>query len=193
MAEIESFEIELRCIIGKSTDLRPFVCDGSPLECEAFIVGFNPANTMSADFWQFWHSGHGFDKAAWFEAYIKDRQRRPLKAGKTRRKAMSNTRRVIEWIVEEAKPVRCLKTNIYAAPTKQQVDLVPEQRTTTAFDYLLKKIQPRLIVCHGKEAARHIQGKCVTGRIITVPHFSRGWSQACARTLGQRIRHECNV
>jgi hypothetical protein len=27
----------------QSPDLRPFVCEGSPLECEILIVGFNPA------------------------------------------------------------------------------------------------------------------------------------------------------
>ena len=95
MQEIEKFEDGLAVLIGAPTDLRPFVCDGSPLTCDVFIVGFNPATTMSADFWQFWSPGMGFDKVAWFEAYKKDRQHKPLKPGKRRRKAVSPSRGMI--------------------------------------------------------------------------------------------------
>lgn len=193
IVNITNFERELADLIGRPTDLRPFVCDGSPLECEAFIVGFNPATTMSADFWQFWRSGHGFDKSAWFSAYKKDRQDRPLKPGKKRRNAISNTRRVIEWLLEEANPVRCLETNIYSAPTEQAVDLASVQRVTAPVDFLLANIKPRVIVAHGDDAVRHIHSKRLSGRIINVSHFSRGWSQASARELGQQIKRECNA
>lgn len=191
MDTLKSFETELVSLIGKPTGLRPFVCDGSPLECDAFVVGINPATSMSADFWQFWRSDYGFDKAAWFEAYLQDRKLQPMKPGKTRRNSVSNTRRVIDWILEEASPVRCLETNIYAAPTEQAVDLPPEQRITTPFDYLLEKLQPRLIVVHGEEAASHIQSKNYTGQIIKVSHLSRGWSQVAARELGLQIKQKC--
>jgi len=193
MAAIETFEKELLALIGKPTDLRPFVCNGSPLQCQAFIVGFNPATALAADFWQFWHPGHGFDKAAWFAAYVKERQLRPLKPGKTRRNTISNTRRVIEWVLEGVSPVTCLETNIYASPTEQAVDLASKQRVTAPFDFLLSTINPRVIVVHGADAAAHIQSKSVRARIITVSHFSRGWSQVAARSLGQQIRSECNA
>ena len=192
ITSIRSFETELIKLIGKPTDLRPFVCDGSPFRCDVFIVGLNPATKMSEDFWKFWRSGHGFDKNVWLEAYKKDRQLRPLKPGKTRRNAISNSRRVIDWVLEDASPIRCLETNIYSSPTEQAVDLASEKRITKPFDFLLSKIQPRLIVVHGDDAARHIHMCVAGGRIITVPHFSRGWSQKSARALGQQIKNECS-
>lgn len=79
MTALDDFEKGLISLIGKPTDLRPFVCDGSPLDCKVFSVGFNPATKMSADFWHFWRSGYGFDKSVWLKAYEKDRQDRPLK------------------------------------------------------------------------------------------------------------------
>jgi hypothetical protein len=92
MSDLNRFEEGLAALIGQpgqSTDLRPFVCDGSPLDCEVFIVGFNPATPMSLGFWEFWRRGRGFDKVSWLDAYIKDRQTRPLKPGKTRRNPIS--------------------------------------------------------------------------------------------------------
>ena len=40
-------------VLNRETDLRPFVCEGSPIECESFLVGINPASEMSVDFWDF--------------------------------------------------------------------------------------------------------------------------------------------
>ena len=185
---LQNFEEQLRDLIGAPTDLRPFVCDGSPLACRAFIVGFNPATAMSADFWQFWRSGYGFDKAAWFSAYKIDRRDRPLKLGKTRRNATSNTRRVIDLILEEANPIRCLETNIYSAPTEQATDLPSRKRITAPFDFLIAAIKPRVIITHGADAAEHIRSKHLSARIISVSHFSRGWSKERARELGNQIK-----
>lgn len=158
MTTIETFERELLALIGKPTKMRPFVCDGSPLECQAFIVGFNPATAMSEDFWKFWDTGRGFNKAAWLDAYKKERQLRPLRPGQTRRNVVSRTRRGIEWVVEDASPIRCLETNIYAAPTERAADLALEQRLTAPFDFLLKKIKPRVILAHGADAVKAYPG-----------------------------------
>ena len=191
MTALERFEQSLSALIGKPTDLRPFVCDGSPLTHRAFLVGFNPATEMPADFWEFWRAGYGFDKQAWFAAYLKDRQDRPLKPGKTRRPAVSNTRRVMDWILQEAGSVQCLETNIYSAPTEQSSDLKSARRLTEPFDFLLDVVKPKLVVAHGKDAAAHLQARGIRASIIAVPHFSRGWSQSDARALGRRIRNEC--
>jgi hypothetical protein len=188
MNALERFENDLAGLIGKPTDLRPFVCDGSPLACPVFIVGFNPATRMSADFWQFWRTERGFDKAAWLEAYKADRMTRPLKPGKTRRNPVSNSRRVIEWILEESGPIHCLETNIYSAPTEQATDLASERRVTAPFDFLVAKINPKVVVAHGADAVEHVKKKNLSAHVIDVPHFSRGWSQERARALGQQIR-----
>ena len=188
MNELVAFERELLALIGRPTDLRPFVCTGSPLECSVFIVGFNPATTITKDFWHFWRPGTGFDKAAWFEEYKRERQVLPLKAGKSRRNAISNTRRVIEWVIEDASLVHCLETNIYSLPTAQAVDLSQKQRATAPLDFLLEKINPRVIVAHGVDAVDQVLNKNLRAHVFRVPHFSRRWSQARARALGQRLR-----
>ena len=193
MIALDTFELDLTALIGKPTELRPFVCEGSPFQHRAFIVGFNPATEMSADFWSFWRPGYGFDKAAWLAAYLKDRRERPLKPGKTRRPAVSNTRRVIDWIAQEAKPVQCLETNIYAAPTEQASDLGHARRLTAPFDFLLDSVKPNVIVVHGNDAAAHLQTMHVAAHVIVVPHFSRGWSQAKARALGSEISSVCDA
>ena len=190
LQDINEFEKELAARIGVPTDLRPFVCDGSPLTCDVFIVGFNPATSMSADFWQFWRVGEGFDKAAWFEAYKKDRQVRPLKPGKTRRNAISPSRRVIDWVVESASPFRCLETNIHLASTEQAVDLVSAQRVTATFDFLLSSIKPRIVVAHGAPAVEHMQKMNIDAKVFPVSHFSRGWSRQASIELGVKIANE---
>lgn len=191
--KIIGFEDELAALIGAPTDLRPFVCDGSPLICDVFIVGFNPATPMSADFWQFWRSGDGFDKEAWFEAYKRERQLRPLKPGKTRRNSVSPSRRVIDKVLEGASPHRCLETNIYSASTEQAVDLASEQRITAPFDFLLANIKPRVIVAHGVDAVEHIRKKNIDAKVFPVSHFSRGWSHEEALALGVKIKNELSV
>lgn len=193
MTNLDVFEEELARRIGRPTELRPFVCEGSPLDCKAFIVGFNPATAMSADFWNFWSPDQGFDKSAWLAEYLEDRQRRPLKPGKKHRPIVSNSRRVIDWILQEASPVSILETNIYAAPTEAAADLAVTRRLAEPFDFLIDAIKPAVIVVHGKDAATYVQGKDLASRIIAVPHFSRGWSQSSARELGQQIKSACDV
>ena len=134
--ELSDFSRGMNRLIGRPTDLRPFVCEGSPLECEVFLVGINPASEMSNDFWDFWSDSYGFDKRTWFEKYKLERMNRPLRPGKKRRNAVSNTRRVIEWILEEAKPIKCLETNIYAKAAAQAPDLDRICRITASFERL---------------------------------------------------------
>jgi len=176
MSTLPAFAIELESLAGRPTNLRPFVCSGSPLECSVFIFGFNPATEMGSDFWDYWRPEHGFDKAAWFESYQNERLSRRLKPGKTRRSRVSNTRRVIEWIIEAASPVRCLETNIYPAATAQAIELTDDHRRTDVFSFLLTAIRPKIVVAHGKDAEIAICRHCVDGAtlVIAKTHFSRG-------------------
>jgi hypothetical protein len=193
MNGLDRFEAELTARIDRPTNLRPFVCEGSPLKCQAFIVGFNPATEMTEDFWGFWRAGYGFDKARWLTEYVHERKSRPLRPGKTRRSAVSPTRRVIEWILEEAAPIHVLETNIYATATNAARELDAARRKTAPLDFFVAEIKPRVIVVHGKDAEAHIQSKYLGIPMIPVAHFSRGWSQAAARALGQQIRHACQM
>lgn len=187
MKDLVTFERHMVALIGRPTKLRPFVCDGSPLDCQAFIVGFNPASASLADFWTFWEPGIGFDKEKLFANYILERQSRPLKPGKTRRNRISNTRRVLDAVLASALPVRCLETNIYSVPSEAAIDLAPHQRSTAPIDYLLSTIKPRVIVAHGDDAIAHIRKFSPECAVIEVAHFSRGFSDVAAQKLGHRI------
>lgn len=192
MDKLDAFEVELACRIAKPTKLRPFVCDGSPLACQAFIVGFNPATSMESDFWHFWSQREGFDKSAWHDEYVADRNRRPLSPGKTRRTEVSPSRRVIEWILEEAAPIKVLETNIYATPTRRKSDLVLGDRDPSTFRFLLRTIKPSVIVVHGNDAIAELRNlEKGQAAVIERRHFSRGWSQAAARELGQQMKEIC--
>jgi hypothetical protein len=207
---LAEFEQALADSIGRPTDLRPFVCDGSPLSCAAFIVGYNPATELAVDWWKFWEPDRGYRRAEWFGEYQRERASRPLKPGKTRRLAVSNTRRVIEWIVEAAQPIHCLETNIYAAASETAADLAEQQRLTAPFDLLLKALRPRAILAHGDEAISHLGRLAGTelrwGQearvslnghelwVVAEAHFGRpragqGWSRERALRVGQRLKN----
>lgn len=63
----QAFEDALEKLIGRPTTLRPFICAGSPLDSNVFIVGFNA--TTEVDFWQYWDAEKGYDKHRWEQAY----------------------------------------------------------------------------------------------------------------------------
>ena len=189
---LADFSIGMAALIGKPTELRPFVCEGSPLACAVFLVGINPASEMSGNFWDFWSDRYGFDKRAWFERYKVERMNRPLKPGRKRRNKVSPTRRVIEWILEEAKPTKCLETNIYPKATEQARDLNARSRIADPLDYLLQQVAPKLVIAYGKDAAKYMQAQGLACELWCVDHFSRGWSEERARSLGMKIRRACS-
>ena len=186
------FEHDLESLIGRSSSLRPFVCDGSPLGASVFIVGINPATSMEANFWSFWRPGVGFDKRSWFEAYKRHRAQEPLKPSRTRRNAVSSTRRILDLVVEAAKPVRCLETNLFGVASSAAAELPVTSQSTGFFDFLLRTIQPELLVAHGSEAATYVKKHAPDIEVWPVSHFSRGWSFDDARTLGGRIAARSN-
>ncbi len=188
--DLLAFEAELTDLIGKPTHSRPFVCDGSPLDCGVFIVGFNPATEMTCDFWEFWRPGVGFDKAKWCAAYVQERRARSLKPGQRRRSAVSNTRRVLDWIAQELSPLLCLETNLYSVPTSKAADLSAIDKRTDPFRYLLGRIQPRVIVAHGKDACDAVFACHPKASVIRVRHLSRAWSEDAGRRLAWRIKAE---
>ena len=207
MTELDQFEADLVRLIGRPTRLRPFVCEGSPLECRIVIVGFNPATEMERDFWEFWEPGYGFRKADWLVAYTAERMTRPLSRGRTRRNPVSNTRRVLEWIAAGAAPERCLETNLYGRPTRAIRDLAPAERSSDVFDFLLAATRPTAMLIHGRDAVQSMQSsfdvaltvnkpRTVTApwgeiKVFPVPHLSRGWSRERAERTGSLLRDLC--
>lgn len=209
MTNLAEFKQEMQRLMKPLTEelnvpnLRPFVCEGSPLECEVFIVGSNPATEMSTDPWKFWSDDYGFYKSRWFVEYTKTHQENQRKAGKKRITKMSPTRRNINWVVEKVSvegtcSVNCLETNIYAKPYKRERDLrkflkrlSPEEkeRLTAPFDYLLNQMKPQVVVAHGKMAKEYLRDQHLECELWCEDHFSRYWSKVKAQALGHRI-HE---
>ncbi|NCB80335.1 MAG: hypothetical protein EOM41_10455 [Bacilli bacterium] len=179
---------------------RPFICDGNPFECSIFITGFNATTEMKAKFDDFWSNESGFNKNKWLQHYIIERQAKPLAPNKTRRNKLSATRQRIEWLTEIIHPAKCLETNLYSKATVDAQSLEQSAKTTEVFDFLLDKIQPKLIITHGVDAKEFFElriNKAIPHNeffnisensfIISVSHLSRGWSKDNTIKFGFKI------
>jgi hypothetical protein len=177
--------------IFQSTESWPFVCDGSPLSCTAFLVGINPR--MPVPFWPFWSESFGFHKDDWIEKY------RSQTGGK-----FSNTREYIELLLETLAPIRCLETNLYHNWSPRLKDLPKTDRRTDVFDFLLRTIEPRLLFVHGRPAICYLEKRtaCVLklgqlqqvvldGRSVSVfprYHLSFQFGKRQCAILGEQLR-----
>ena len=205
--KLREFREHLQRLSGADAG-RPFVCDGNPYQCTAFLVGYNPASQVP--FWPFWSDATGFDKSRWFDCYRAHRMAEPLKEGRTRRQPVSSTRQRIEWIIDAAKPVRVLETNLYPRATKKASDLAVEDRDSEALSFMLREIGPRVLLLHGKKVAEAFQARyrqtptdtftsmTIEGRrmiVRGVPHLSsrRGFSRSRATELGEAIRFKADM
>lgn len=177
---LDEFEYQLRQLLGTGSGLRPFTCDGNPLTCQVFVVGFNATTALDVDFWQHWRSGYGFLADKFCEEYA--RARPPKQGGK-----LVGTRRSIGWLQDEVAPLRCLVTNLYATPSKRKVDLSPAARGTQVLDFLLDVIKPEFVVPHGVEAKAYFQERTFSGYCFPAERHLRSTSEAAVRALGQRI------
>jgi hypothetical protein len=198
--ELHEFEAQLRELTGTDPVVRPFVCDGSPLTCAAFIVGTNPATEVP--FWPFWDTSYGFKKLDWFEAY---EQARSAKG----ESGPSPTRRMIEKVVEAAAPVRCLETNVFAKPSPSAAELKRGDRQTRIFGFLLRTIQPKAILLHGQHARDHFEQaygaklsvglpktimlKSGTARALATHHLSYQGSYERAAEYGRWLASQAGV
>ena len=168
MSELEDFADGLREIMDRmgTPGLRPFICDGSPLDCSVFLVGSNPATPMNHSFWDFWSDERGFNKEQFMLAYKETRWQR----GKTQ---LSPTRYTLEWVVSAAAPAKCLETNVYANPGDGGVKrLRPEDLNPEPFHFLLDRIKPRLVVAHGGTAKKYLEQLELNCSVKFVSHFS---------------------
>lgn len=196
---IKEFSGQLRLVVSKAGS-RPFVCEGSPLECSTFIVGLNPAT--QGEFWPYWSDEEGFDKARWFADYKTARRAKRKTTGK-KSPEVSPTRRIINKVVEGASPTHCLEINLFAMPTESIAELSEAARSTAPIELLLRAITPKVLLFHGsgRSHLRYIGipdppdenefrpsstpfGPMYVG---VVRHFSRGWSYKEAEELGLKL------
>jgi hypothetical protein len=186
--ELQAFERYLRNEVPNGSGLRPFVCDGSPLECDVALIGYNPATSLQADFWDFWDTTRGFAKARWFETYKAERQSRPLKPGRTRRQAVSPTRKRIDLFIAGLGPHRCIETNLYWDASE---DIKSHHGSDDHLGSLLQRLPKlRLAVCHHEDAYRYVKARFPSIAVEKVDHFANrkpGWSDGAALALGRRV------
>lgn len=191
---MHSFREGLQDRIGKDCAVRPFVCNGNPYDCKAFIVGINAASVVP--FWCFWNDKSGFNQDDWYDKYNAEREEKG-------HRSVSNTRRRIECIVEAAKPASIFETNLFCVATPRACDLRNGDKQTRGFEYMLEEISPKLILLHGKTVKEYFDSKygcsnlmCnfVTKLIYKKPvavaavrHLSR-MSYDDASKLGEKIR-----
>lgn len=166
-----------------SPNSRPFLCDGSPLDCRIFIVGTNSAREVEKPFWSFWSDPRGFNKAE----YLRELERLPR--GPTR------TRRNIEIVACAAGPEITLDTNIYLQPTPTQGQLRKEDQTTDVIEFLLEAIRPEVVLAHGRKAKKFFAKNCpdfvddnVTLRRVTWGPWRWQFRLLCSPHLGFRGR-----
>ncbi|WP_143145620.1 hypothetical protein [Devosia enhydra] len=156
--DLNQFESKLAAVIGRPSNLRPFVCEGSPLDCDVFIVGYNPATDVPGDWWRFWRQGYGFQEAVWRPEYLASRE--DGEASRTRRKA--------EKIASAFPSSRFLICNIDSRPSKRQADM--PKPVTRPFDTFLPLCRPKVILAHGNEAREHLANHPA---VVGCRHLSR--------------------
>lgn len=174
---LQTFETHLRQLIGDPTPLRPFVCEGSPLECEIFLVGIEPATELKKEFWDFWKPGHGFDREAWLTTYLQERHA----AGK---RPVSPTRRNMDQFLAGAEGAKVLETNVFAGPRPRYRKDGSEIRAP--FRFLLQAIQPKVIFVHGGPAKKEIAALNLTIPTIEANHLRYQTTKEMAREYGQQ-------
>ncbi|MFZ3193034.1 MAG: hypothetical protein WA154_07495 [Moraxellaceae bacterium] len=202
----DAFSSTLRSLLADRPLSRPFVCDGSPLDCQVMLVGFNAATSMQASFLDFWTDQNGFGFNAWQQAYTAERQAN----GKT---AYSATRRNLNRLqmavtASNLSAAKILETNIFDHPSANKKQLLKAQQDTQIFDFLLHSVQPRIVISHGKDANQYLatryqqqvnqdhwvelthQGQ--TFCWYATSHLSRGWSYEKLDALGQQIAEKSN-
>lgn len=153
--DLQAFDRQLRVVTPPDT--RPFLCEGSPLDCRVFLVGLNPIT--GTPFWDYWNTTYGCRKEQWIADYLK------------RERKLSRTRAQMERLWKALKPVRCLETNLYTARSRRLAELPAEQRCTKVFDYLLDTIRPRMLFVHGRPGVSHMERR--VGRELRLGELHR--------------------
>lgn len=191
MTTIENIDQQIRAVTFERIDARPFLCQGSPLGAEIFIAGINPGTPTP--FWPFWSIENGCDKQGWLDSFYQH-------------KGGEKTRKAIEILLSSLAPIKYIETNLYHIYSKDEASLAPKDRNTNIFEYLLKTLEPEVIVLHGrstrlkvekfiqKELKINVLTKALLFKnevnIVAIKHFSRV-SHQFIKNLGGNIKNEC--
>jgi hypothetical protein len=148
---LRAFREKLEEVTQRNGAARPFICNGSPYDCKAFVVGINAASNVP--FWCYWDDEKGFDKERWYDRYRAEREA-------TDRKPVSPTRQRLKRIVCAAAPVQILETNLFSVATRRAVDLQQKDKLTDVLEFLLCEVSPGVLLLHGKAVREHFERLC---------------------------------
>jgi hypothetical protein len=144
MMDLKEFDKRLRKIVAKNT--RPFLCEGSPLDCDLFVVGNNPGT--ETPFWDYWELPYGCRKSRWLKRFWE------LHAGE-RKPVRSN----MEIIFSQLDGVNYLETNAYPPWSRMTTDLKKHEKNNEVFEFLLETIQPKLVFAFAAHPKKYLRKK----------------------------------
>ncbi|WP_445665576.1 hypothetical protein [Fodinibius sp. AD559] len=135
-------------LIDKITDEGwPFICEGSKLECNVFIVGITPSKSVS--FQNHWYpQKDGFNRRGWMDAYDEQEDK------------FTYTRNQLNRIYDEfdeSRNIRLLETNLYNIASTSKENLADNKKSTEVFNFLLRSIKPKAVIGHGKDTIRYLR------------------------------------
>ena len=157
MLSLAQFRMNLSALM-QSAHERPFVCDGSPLSCSVFLVGFNPATRLESSFWSFWSDSLGFDRSRFINEYEQTRK-------------VEGVRQRLNAMVGRFPVGSVLETNICSEPTKKAADLKRKDRRTDVFRFLLQSIRLRLVFLHSNEPINYFR-TLLDNPAVKLPHHT---------------------
>lgn len=137
-------------LICNDVSMRLFVCNGSPLDCQIFLVGINPAFTgfkKKESFWQFWNDEEGFVMEDFLNSFRKQRKQ----LGKPE---LTKSRDMIEVLRKSLsqKEVSLLDTNVYLRATKRAKALTKtDKKDSGIFWHIVRTIKPKVLYVHGNK------------------------------------------
>lgn len=171
MAEFSS---ALRALVADAPEMRPFLCMGNPLTCNVAVVGINPAATTP--FWPFWIEDIGLDRASWISEY------RALHNGN-----LSRSRAALERFVPQVNS-RVIELNAHAKQSKRLSDLKGEHRTTGVLEFMLRAVQPSIILCAGTSALKAVRSLSLpwVPTMVEARHFIY-WGREYERELAETV------
>jgi 5-methylcytosine-specific restriction endonuclease McrA len=173
---ITDLDHRLRDATRSDPRARPFVCDGSPLDCQVFIVGFNPASDVP--FWPFWKPPYGFAKREWEAQYLETKG------------SYSPTRLRINRLVNAlGSSIRCLETNMHSYASPDAASLPAAHRSTDVLQLLFDATSPKVAIFHGKEATSFAASACLAADCerVTGKHLCL-WSYEAVDRLAEQVR-----
>jgi hypothetical protein len=152
---LDKFFSKLTVKMQPNLNWRPLVCDGSPLTCRVFVVGYNPATSFTTPFANHWSSDWGFIREKFLEDFRHQRNQHDKLRG---------TRARLEIIADQFKNNfgrnSILEANIFSKPTARAKELATGDKTI--FKFLMETVRPIIVLVHGRKTFHHFKRLCTS-------------------------------